>query len=192
MVLGKKEPRIWTRPLRKLTPKTSLGYAAIEYAVNVLHMTLYPWQEWILIHALEIIGDLETGNWRFRYRTVVILVSRQNGKTQLSKIIASFFLNVLGVESIFGTSLSLDKAEEVWDAVVLEQENNPILAGEIDTIARKNGGKKLVLTGNRIYKVGAPTRRAGRGDSNDLVMVDELRSGQAERFNHLLHERRRS
>ena len=72
MVLGKKEPRIWTRPLRKLTPKTSLGYAAIEYAVNVLHMTLYPWQEWILIHALEIIGDLETGNWRFRYRTVVI------------------------------------------------------------------------------------------------------------------------
>lgn len=175
MVYGKKEPRIWTRPLRKLTPKTTLGYAAIEYAVNVLHMTLYPWQEWALIHMLEITGSLETSNWRFRYRTVVIEVARQNGKTQLSKIIASFFQNVLGVESIFGTSLSLDKAEEVWDAVVLEQESNPILAGEIDTIARKNGGKKLVLSGNRTYKVGAPTRRAGRGDSNDLVMLDELR-----------------
>lgn len=174
-VLGKKEPRIWTRPLRRLTPKTTLGYSAIEYAVTILHMTLYPWQEWALIHILEIVGDLETANWRFRYRTVVIEVARQNGKTQLSKIIASYFQNVLGVESIFGTSLSLDKAEEVWDAVVYEQETNPDLAGEIEVIARKNGGKKLVLTGNRTYKVGAPTRRAGRGDSNDLVMLDELR-----------------
>lgn len=174
-VLGKKEPRIWTRPLRRLTPKTTLGYSAIEYAVTILHMTLYPWQEWALIHMLEIVGDLETANWRFRYRTVVIEVARQNGKTQLSKIIASYFQNVLGVESIFGTSLSLDKAEEVWDAVVYEQETNPDLAGEIEVIARKNGGKKLVLTGNRTYKVGAPTRRAGRGDSNDLVMLDELR-----------------
>ena len=174
-VLGKKEPRIWTRPLRKLTPKTTLGYSAIEYAVTILHMTLYPWQEWALIHMLEIVGNLDTANWRFRYRTVVIEVARQNGKTQLSKIIASYFQNVLGVESIFGTSLSLDKAEEVWDAVVMEQEGNPLLSGEIDTIARKNGGKKLVLSGNRVYKVGAPTRRAGRGDSNDLVMLDELR-----------------
>ena len=174
-VLGKKEPRIWTRPLRRLTPKTTLGYSAIEYAVNILHMTLYPWQEWALIHILEIVGDLGTANWRFRYRTVVIEVARQNGKTQLSKIIASYFQNVLGVESIFGTSLSLDKAEEVWDAVVFEQESNPVLSGEIEVIARKNGGKKLVLTGNRTYKVGAPTRRAGRGDSNDLVMLDELR-----------------
>lgn len=174
-VLGKKEPRIWTRPLRRLTPKTTLGYSAIEYAVSILHMTLYPWQEWALIHMLEIVGDLGTANWRFRYRTVVIEVARQNGKTQLSKIIASYFQNVLGVESIFGTSLSLDKAEEVWDAVVFEQESNPVLSGEIEVIARKNGGKKLVLTGNRTYKVGAPTRRAGRGDSNDLVMLDELR-----------------
>lgn len=174
-VLGKKEPRIWTRPLRRLTPKTTLGYSAIEYAVSILRMTLYPWQEWALIHMLEIVGDLGTANWRFRYRTVVIEVARQNGKTQLSKIIASYFQNVLGVESIFGTSLSLDKAEEVWDAVVFEQESNPVLSGEIEVIARKNGGKKLVLTGNRTYKVGAPTRRAGRGDSNDLVMLDELR-----------------
>ena len=32
-----------------------------------------------------------------------------------------------------------------------------------------------MLTGLRQYKVGAPTRRAGRGDSNDLVMLDEIR-----------------
>ena len=171
---GKTEPRIWTAPLRKLTAETSLGFAAIEYAKTILEMNLYPWQEWALIHELEIVGDLD-GEWRFRYRTVVNMVSRQNGKTELSKVIASFFLNVLCVKAVFGTSLSMDKAEEVWEAVILEQEAHKALSSEIQTIARRNGGKKLVLTGLRTYKVGAPTRRAGRGDANDLVMLDEVR-----------------
>lgn len=171
---GKTEPRIWTPPLRKLTEKTSLGFAAVEYAKTILGMELYPWQEWALIHSLEIVGDLNK-DWRFRFRTVLFMVSRQNGKTELSKIIASFFLNVLRVEAVFGTSLSMDKAEEVWEAVIQEQETHKELARDIQTIARRNGGKKLVLTGLRTYKVGAPTRRAGRGDANDLVMLDEVR-----------------
>lgn len=173
-MMGKTEPRIWTPPLRKLTKKTSLGFAAIEYAKTILGMNLYPWQEWALIHALEIVGDL-SGTWRFRFRTVFFMVSRQNGKTELSKVIASFFLNVLQVEAVFGTSLSMDKAEEVWEAVINEQEAHPELAQDIQQVARRNGGKKLVLTGLRTYKVGAPTRRAGRGDANDLVMLDEVR-----------------
>ena len=173
-MMGKTEPRIWTPPLRKLTKKTSLGFAAVEYAKTILGMDLYPWQEWALIHALEIVGDLEK-YWRFRFRIVFFMVSRQNGKTELSKVIASFFLNVLRVEAVFGTSLSMDKAEEVWEAVITEQETHAELAADIQQISRRNGGKKLVLTGLRTYKVGAPTRRAGRGDANDLVMLDEVR-----------------
>lgn len=173
-MMGKTEPRLYTPPLRELTPETSLGFACIEYARTVLKKTLYPWQEWALIHILEITGELG-GEWRFRFRTVLIEVSRQNGKTVLSEVIASFFLNVLGVDSIFGTSLSLDKAEEVWEAVINDQETIPELRADIDRVSRTNGNKRLILTGLRQYKVGAPTRRAGRGDSNDLVMLDELR-----------------
>ena len=171
---GRTEARIYTPPLRKLTEETTLGFAAIEYAKTVLGKKLYPWQEWALIHALEITGFLDT-EWKFRYRTILFLISRQNGKTVLSEVIASFFLNVLQVDSIFGTSLSLDKAEEVWEAVINDQENVPELSGEIDRVSRTNGNKRLILTGLRQYKVGAPTRRAGRGDSNDLVMLDEIR-----------------
>lgn len=173
-MMGKTEPRIYTPPLRELTEETSLGFACIEYAKTVLKKTLYPWQEWALIHALEIKGDLSS-EWRFRYRTTLFLISRQNGKTVLSEVIASFFLNVLCVDSVFGTSLSLNKAEEVWEAVVQDQESIPELAADLQRVGRTNGSKKLVLTGLRQYKVGAPTRRAGRGDSNDLVMLDEVR-----------------
>ena len=173
-IRGCTEPRIFTPPLRELTPETSLGFACVEYATDVLRKNLYPWQKWALIHMLEITGDLG-GDWRFRFRTVLILISRQNGKTVLSEVIASFFLNVLCVDSVFGTSLSLDKAEEVWEAVVQDQETIPELSAELHRVGRTNGSKKLVLTGLRQYKVGAPTRRAGRGDSNDLVLLDEVR-----------------
>ena len=171
---GKTEPRLYTKPLRELTEETSLGFACIEYAKTVLKKTLYPWQEWALIHALEITGTLGA-EWKFRFRTIMFLISRQNGKTVLSEVLASFFLNVLMVENIFGTSLSLEKAEEVWEAVIRDQEECPGLSADITRISRTNGKKSLELTENRRYKVGAPTRRAGRGDSNDFVMLDEIR-----------------
>lgn len=171
---GKTEPRLYTQELRELTEETTLGFACIEYATTVLRKVLYPWQEWALIHALEIVGDIEV-SWHFRYRTILFLISRQNGKTVLSEVIASFFLNVLMVTNIFGTSLSLEKAEEVWEAVIKDQEDYPELSGDITKISKTNGKKRLELTGGRRYKVGAPSRRAGRGDSNDLVMLDELR-----------------
>lgn len=171
---GKTEPRLYTPELRPLTEETSLGFACIEYANTVLRKTLYPWQEWALIHGLEIVGDLKS-NWRFRFRAVLYMISRQNGKTVLSEVLASFFLNVLMVENIFGTSLSLEKAEEVWEAVISDQESFPELSADIARISRTNGKKRMDLSGGRRYKVGAPSRRAGRGDSNDLVMLDELR-----------------
>ena len=132
---GKTEPRLFTKPLRELTEETSLGFACIEYAKTVLKKTLYPWQEWALIHALEITGTLGAG-WRFRFRTILFLISRQNGKTVLSEVLASFFMNVLMVENIFGTSLSLEKAEEVWEAVIRDQEEFPELSAEITRISR--------------------------------------------------------
>ena len=51
-MMGKTEPRIYTPPLRELTPETSIGFAACEYARTILKKNLYPWQEWALIHLL--------------------------------------------------------------------------------------------------------------------------------------------
>ena len=73
-LLGSETPRIFTPPLRKLTPKTTLGFAAIEFAEDVCQVTLYPWQKWLLLHALELHPD-----GGFRFRTIVVLVARQQG-----------------------------------------------------------------------------------------------------------------
>ena len=178
-LLGCTEPRIYTPPLRELTPETTLGYAAINYARDYLRVTLYPWQEWWLIHALEVVNVEPSSSfpdgWRFRFRTVLTFVSRQNGKTLLSVVLVSFFLFMLRVKCVVGTSLSLDKAIETWDGVLDGIKANDALLEEHKREDKGGGKRKLTLTGNRIYKVAAMGRRAGRGDPVDLGVLDELR-----------------
>ncbi len=173
-LLGCTEPRIFTPPLRELTPETSLGFALIEFAVEVLHVEFLPWERWLFIHALEL-----KPNGRFRFRIIVAIIARQNGKTMMSQVLASFFLWVLGVKLVLGTSLSLDQAEEVWEGVVQWAMENDELAETIERVSRTNGSKSLTLDGFRRYKVsatkGTAEKKGGRGKSIDLLLLDELR-----------------
>lgn len=167
---GSTEPRIFTPPKRELTPETSLGYAFCEFCDEVLDIGLLPWQEWLAIHALELTED---GN--FRFRTVAVLVGRQNGKSLIGKCLALFFMYVLGAQMVLGTAQSLETAEEVWDGAVDLAEGIDELKAEIAAVSRRNGGKALRLEGGETYKIAAATRSGARGKSCDLVLMDEIR-----------------
>lgn len=171
--LGSDTPRVFTPPLRKLTPKTSLGFALIEFAEDVLGIDLYPWQKWLAIHSLELLPD-----GTFRFRTVLLLVARQNGKSTFLQILALFFLYVRGVALVIGTAQNLDIAEEVWQGAVDIAQDVPDLAAEIERVVMVNGKKALELRRGERYKVQAANRRGGRGLSGDLVLLDELREHQ--------------
>ena len=177
MLRGSTEPRVFTLPLRELSPDTTLGFAVIDFAEDVLEVELLPWEKWLFIHSLEIIGSFD-GEWHFRYRTVLVLIARQNGKTMMSEILALFFMYALGVNLIIGTSTNLDAAEEVWDGVVDIAESNEDLAAEIADIKRSSGRKTITLTGRRRYRITAANRKGARGKSGDLVLLDELREHQ--------------
>lgn len=170
MIVGCTTPRLWTRPLRELTPETSYGFAAIEFAVEVLGLELYPWQRWLLVHMLELMPD-----GRLRFRTVIVGVARQNGKTTVIKVISLFFLYVLRAALIIGTAQNLDMAEEAWADTVEMAQTTPELADEVAHVDRTNGKKALRLVGGERYKVAAATRRGGRGLAGDLILLDELR-----------------
>jgi phage terminase large subunit-like protein len=139
----------------------------------VLGTPLLPWQKWLAIHALELLPD-----GSFRFRTVVLLVARQNGKSTFLQILALFFLYVRGVALVIGTAQNLDIAEEVWQGAVDIAEDVPELAAEIERVTKVNGKKALELRHGERYKVQAANRRGGRGLSGDLVMLDELREHQ--------------
>jgi hypothetical protein len=154
----------------------------VDFAEQVLGVVLFPWQRWLLIHALEL--RPEGG---FRFRNVVVLVARQNGKSTLSQVLALWFMYVYGYDLVLGTAQDLDTAEEVWQGAVdlvteVDQDDQPVRPDLFDLYQRTvmvNGKKSLELKTGARYKAKAASRRSGRGLSGDLVMLDELREHQS-------------
>lgn len=163
-------PRLWTRPLRRLTRTTTRGYEVIDFARNVLGEPLLPWQEWLVIHALELLPDST-----FRFRTVIAMVARQNGKTSLSRTLALWRLYVDGARLVLGAAQDVSIAREVLTAATDMAQSVPDLAAEIDVVRRTNGDEYLKLVGGGRYKITASTRSAGRGLSVDHLTMDEIR-----------------
>lgn len=170
-LLGSEVPRLFTPPARELTPDTTRGYEAIAFAADVLGLELMPWQRWLLIHGLELTEDGES----YRFRTVLALCARQQGKSTLLQVLALWRMFVDGAGLVLGSAQNLSMAEEAWDGALSMAEGVPDLAAELDHVSRVNGDKWFRLTSGERYRVTAASRRAARGMSSDLVLLDELR-----------------
>jgi len=173
VLVGSTEPRLSTPPLRDLTPATSYGFDVIAFARDVLKLPLDPWQEYLAIHGCELLED-----GRPRFRQVLVLVARQNGKTHLLMVLALYWLYVDRVRLVLGTSTNLDYARESWEKAVALAEENRDLDREIPPrsgIRRANGEQTLTLQGGGRYKIAASNRKGGRSLTIDRLIMDELR-----------------
>lgn len=167
---GSAVPRVWTPPLRELTPETSLGFDLIEFARDDLGVTLLPWQRWLAIHLLELRED-----GRLRFRKAIVLVARQSGKSTFMQILSLYMMLVLAWPLTLGTAQDLGTAEEVWEEVVGMLDDDEELSALVERVTKVNGKKALKLTTGERYLVKAANRRAGRGLRGNLVILDELR-----------------
>lgn len=181
-VLGSTTPRIYTKPLDShVNPLTGElmedftdGPAAIAFAEDILGVVLFPWQRWLLNHALEL--D-ETGKL-YRFRIVITMVARQNGKTTVENILALWHMYSLESGLVIGTAQNLDRSEEAWkDCLALAELDDELN----DMIEDRNFGhpKFFNLSNGCEYRVAAASRRGGRGFSGDLILLDELREHQS-------------
>jgi len=169
-LLGRREPRLGTEPLHALTKATTYGYEVAEFARVVLGEPLLPWQEEAACRMLERLPD-----GSLRYRTFVVLVARQSGKSHLMRVIGLWFLYVQGVRLILSVAQSLDVAREAWRAACQSIEADPSLRAELERISRVNGDEHMALDGGRRWKISAANRSAGRGLSVDVLFMDEAR-----------------
>lgn len=180
-VLGATVPRLWTRPLVDgpsgpcgcgcaLTPETSLGFRFERFVVDVVGLELLPYQRWLGIHMLELRPD-----GRFRFSRVLVLISRQNGKTFYLKLLSLFMLFMGHAQLVLGAAQSLDIAREAWQGAVDLATEVDDLAAEVENVRYANGEQCLTLVNGARYRITAATRSAGRGLSVDLLILDELR-----------------
>ncbi|MGO1553288.1 MAG: hypothetical protein ACTHXG_14475 [Micrococcaceae bacterium] len=171
VLYGVTEPRIFTPPLRKLIRKTTHGFEAIEFAENVLGWTLHPWQKWFLTHALELMPDGAP-----RFKTILLMVARQNGKTTIVQILTLWKMYVQGATLTLGTAQKEDSAKEIWREALTIVQDNPLLDAELGRVSTTNGSIQFSLNTGERYKVGAANRKGGRGLSIDgFAVIDELR-----------------
>jgi hypothetical protein len=186
---GRTEPRLWTRPLRELSPETSLGFEVIEFALVVLGIELYPWQQWLLIHALELLAD---GTYRFR--RVIVLVGRQNGKTTLASVLAAWWLYVDSARrpdrvpplkfKVVGVAQNLDIAKEPWSTVKMWCDPDPETEEEAELgidalkdatakVRDANGSIAITARSRAHYEIRAA--KNARGKPAARVLMDEMR-----------------
>lgn len=182
---GSATPRIWTPPLRELTPETSYGFELIEFA-DTVGAPFDDWQKFAAIHGGELLPD-----GRPRFRIVLILVARQNGKTTFGKVLSAWwlFVDLPGsrpaspddMPTVLGISSKLDYARESWAATCRLAKSSPLLAPEIPKggIRESNGEQTLTTVHDTRYKIAAANDDAGRSLTVDRLLVDELRRQQS-------------
>jgi len=181
--LGRTVPRLFTPPAVvglagpcgggcALTDASSLGFELVDFARDVLGIQLHPWQRWLFIHALEL-----DAFGLFRFRTVLVLVARQNGKTTAGIALALWRMLVLGEDEedalVLGTSTNLDYAKEVWEKAVKQAKRS--VWKQFRKERRSNGEVTLETVGGSRYKIATASVTGGRSLSVDLLLLDELR-----------------
>jgi len=169
-VLGSTEPRLWTPPLRELTPETSFGFDLIDFARDILGIDLDPWQRYAAIHIGELLPD-----GRPRFRIVLILVARQNGKTLLAKVLILYWMFMVGVPLVLTTGTDRSYAKKTWQAINEMIRRNPILAPELDRIRLTIGEEATFTTSGSELGFAANNASAGRSRTIDRALIDEVR-----------------
>lgn len=166
---GSPTPRLETAPAPGCG---SRGYEAIEFAHEILGVELMPWQEHFLIRALETLP-----NGKLRFRTILLIVARQNGKSFVMIILALFYMMVLAPEdTVLGTAQDLTTSEGTWEQAKDLLLGHPELRSMVDgKPSMIRGAKRLRLTTGSEWKVAAAGSAGGRGSSTSLVLMDELR-----------------
>jgi hypothetical protein len=165
-------PRLWTRPLRELTPDTSYGFDAIEFADRVLHINLDPWQRWLLIHLGEMLLD-----GRPRFRRVLIMIARQNGKSTVAKVLILYWLFIEKQTMILATSTNREYAREAWYDTLNMIKDCEWTAKRLDHKRTQfsTGSEVMTTTAGAHYRFAASNRRTARSLTLNRLVFDELR-----------------
>lgn len=181
-VLGSTLPRLWTPPLVVGTPgpcgcgcglteATSDGFDVAWFAEHVVGTPLDLWERWAVIHGLELLPD-----GRPRFRKLLIIVARQNGKTLLCRILTLYWLFVLKTPLVLSTANNRGLAKVQWEKVRGMADKNPWLAPSLAKVRLQIGEEVIETADGSEYRFAAPNSDAGRSLSVSRLLIDELRT----------------
>lgn len=115
---------------------------------------------------------------RYLFREVAVIVARQNGKSEL--LVPLIVKRLLEGRRIMHTAQDRKLPLEVFFRVADMMWNQhadlfPLRNGRPTRPRYANGQEEVRLNNGGVYSIVAPTRSGARGQTRDLVIVDELR-----------------
>lgn len=133
-----------------------------DSAAKELGIKLMPWQR---IAARYITGRIRN---RWAFREVVVVVARQNGKTEL--LVPLILMSLRNGLTILHTAQNRDLPRQTFLRVARLVGGLP----EIESVRKANGQEEIVAVNGGRYKLVAPNSNV-RGLYADLVLLDEVR-----------------
>lgn len=127
---------------------------------------LIPWQQHVADVATE---RLEDG--RYAYRTVVVSVPRQTGKTTLIR--AMGVQRALLGRSVFYTAQTGKDARARWMDLVNLLEHHPALKEPVTKVALRGGSENVRFPSGSVFQAFAPTKDSLHGYTPPTVVLDE-------------------
>jgi len=162
---GATKPRLQSVPL-----KGENKLQDVKDLCEIIQMPLLPWQEYVLKDMLTV--DKQ-GMWV--RRTCLALLSRQNGKTHLARMLILAHLLKWDSKNVLIMSSNRGMALDTFRQVAHALESNDHLKGFVKQIRYANGTESIeMLDGTRLDVV-ASTRDGSRGRTADFLYIDELR-----------------
>lgn len=114
-------------------------------------------------------------NGKLRFSLALFLLSRQQGKTLVSKIVVEWFLFRLRVAEIMISAQDYNHANKLFEEIRDEVDDIAALRKKQAKVSNNNGNKYIKSTAGGFMRPIGVTNGAGRGATNDFLYMDELR-----------------
>jgi phage terminase large subunit-like protein len=162
---GATKPRLQSVPLKGKSKVDD-----VKEIAGILKQELLPYQEYVLKDMLTV-----DKNDRFVRKFSLLLISRQNGKTFLARMLILTHLLKWNTDVLIMSS-NRSMALETFRQVANALENNDHFKGMVKQIRHANGTESIEMLSGARLDVVAATRDGSRGRSiNGLLYIDEVR-----------------
>jgi phage terminase large subunit-like protein len=162
---GATKPRLQSVPLKGKSKVDD-----VKEIAAILKQELLPYQEYVLKDMLTV-----DKNDRFVRKFSLLLISRQNGKTFLARMLILTHLLKWNTDVLIMSS-NRSMALETFRQVANALENNDHFKGMVKQIRHANGTESIEMLSGARLDVVAATRDGSRGRSiNGLLYIDEVR-----------------
>ena len=162
---GATKPRLQSVPLKGKSKVDD-----VKEIATILKQELLPYQEYVLKDMLTV-----DKNDRFIRKFSLLLISRQNGKTFLARMLILTHLLKWNTDVLIMSS-NRSMALETFRQVANALENNDHFKGMVKQIRHANGTESIEMLSGARLDVVAATRDGSRGRSiNGLLYIDEVR-----------------